>query len=402
MEIDAYGIYKKLSNHDLQQRYLQARQFMMNNHIEQAKQIISQAIDYARMQLLHSDLNVLNIIQREINFYLNTRTSQSNSETHLINLTDNYQRSIQIWDEGHNQLPQSIFLLQTDCCHSQMPISFVGRKHLSNLYIENKIPELHCSQIRSTMLFGIFHHSHSSQSNVKIYYYPLQQNEKQFLFDQIQQQNDKLNTEIIYPFCLLHPLTHEELHSEPDGWLLTEEMVDELNQGETHLRDYSVKMILENKLQICNERSVIYDPACSTGQFLFTLKCSFPWIHTIGQDLSRSMIEYVQNHNHADEAIHLDAEFWPMNKDQVDMIFIRFLNSEVVTTTKASVLFNKILDRIKRNGQVVVLVHTPVLLSSSDFLSIQKSLVVEQCIGITNDSQHGIALFQYYILKQSL
>jgi len=392
IEMDAYGIYKKLSNHHLQQLYIEARQ-VMSNDIQEAKRILRQAIEDGTNQSLHSDVNVLKIILRELDLY---RQINSSDVTQL-DFTQIVNRPISIWREGWNQFPQSVFYLRTKLTE-KIPILFVGRKLLSNVYIENKIPELHCSQIRPTMLLGIFSHTHSSQSAVTIHFYPLEESEKQFIFNFIAQNLDKTNTEIIYPFSLLHPDTHQELCSEPDGWLFTEEMVDELAQGETHLRNYTIEMISRGKLKV-STNSLIYDPACSTGKFLSTIKSSFPHINTIGQDLSKSMIDYVRQHKHADETIHSDATNWPLGDRQVDLAFIRFLNSEVVTTQMAFVLFEKIVDRIKSNGQIVLFGHTPLLLSSSNFLSIRNSLKIEQCIGVSNDS-HGITLFQYYIIKK--
>lgn len=95
-------------------------------------------------------------------------------------------------------------------------------------------------------------------------------------------------TELIHPFCLLHPSTHRELRSESDGWQLTDDMADELGRGETHLRQYTIHMLKTKYKQ--NENSTLYDPACSTGQFLAEIKVCFSSMHTIGQDLSESMI----------------------------------------------------------------------------------------------------------------
>lgn len=393
MESDAYGIYKKLTNSHLTRLYFEARQALAKNDLLSAKIIIRRAIDDGRNQSLNSDVNVLQVILHEIELYDQMKSSETNlSESTNLDFTKILKRSVQIWCEDRNQLPQSIFYLRTNINDDvqQVPILFVGRKRLSNLYLANRIPELHCSQVRPSMLLGLLHHTHSSQSTIRIHYYPLEFDEKLYLFN-------LSNIELIYPFCLLHPSTNKELTSEPEGWLLTEDMVNELGEGETHLRNYSVKILAETNIQL-SQNCTIYDPACSTGQFLATMKHFFPNIHTIGQDLSESMIQYAQKHGHVDEAIHADAMLWPFEDHrQVDIVFIRFLNSEVVTTDMALILFDKIANRVKTAGKIIVFGHTPVLLTSSDFLS-RNSLVLEQCIGRTNDDC-GMFIFQYYILR---
>jgi isonocardicin synthase len=244
------------------------------------------------------------------------------------------------------------------------------------------------------MLLGILHHTHASESTLRVYYYPLELNEKHWVFDFIAQNPYDRETEIIYPFCLLHPSTHKELCSEPDGWVLKQEMVDELGGGETHLRAYTLRML---QAKYKKETScILYDSACSTGQFLAELKRYFPQVHTIGQDLSESMVRFAREHGNVNEAVHADAKLWPLGNRQVDIAFIRFLNSEVVKTEFAQMLFEKIAIRVKSNGIIVVFGHTPVLLASSDFLRLG-SFELQQCVGVINDIE--TVLFQYYVLK---
>lgn len=52
---------------------------------------------------------------------------------------------------------------------------------------------------------------------------------------------------------------------------------------------------------------------------------------------------------------------------------------------------------MKSGGIIIVVGHTPILLSSPDFAR-HDDLELKQCVGVIND-QNIITLFQYYVLK---
>ncbi|CAF3411683.1 unnamed protein product [Rotaria socialis] len=394
---DFLGIYKKPNNKHLIVLYYEARQSLNIDDIDSAKRILQQAIEYGLNHSLVSDVRILKCIEREIEFYTENKLSNksASAEINNLNIADIFERQVQLWCEKWSQLPQSVFYLRMNLSDGQQyPMLLVGRKHLSKLFLTMKIPELHCSQVQASMLLGILHHTHASESTVRIYYYPLEFDEKRYLFNLIAKNHLDHKTELIYPFCLLHPSTHRELRSESDGWLLTDSMVNELGQGETHIRQYTIHM-LKNKYKQ-EDSCTLYDSACSTGQFLAELKYHFPLIHTIGQDLSESMIQFVLECGTVDEALHADAKLWPLGDRQVDVAFIRFLNSEIMATEDALTLFQKIATRVKSDGLIIIFGHTPVLLSSCDFIR-QGCLELKQCIGVMDGTD--ITLFQYYVLK---
>ena len=70
---------------------------------------------------------------------------------------------------------------------------------------------------------------------------------------------------------------------------------------------------------------VIYDPACSTGEFLEDFKKKFPESYTIGHDLSQEMVNYAKDF--VDEACCCNAIDSPLKEKSVDLMFLRFLNS---------------------------------------------------------------------------
>jgi isonocardicin synthase len=81
-----------------------------------------------------------------------------------------------------------------------------------------------------------------------------------------------------------------------------------------------------------------------------------------------------------------------------DVVFVRFLNSEVVTSAEAEQLLTALLPTVKTGNYMVIFGHTPVLLSSAH-LSMIDNFIVKQCIG-TADDKSGI--FQYYVLQRVL
>ena len=85
------------------------------------------------------------------------------------------------------------------------------------------------------------------------------------------------------------------------------------------------------------EFKIVYDPACSTGEFLSDYKNSFPKSHTIGHDLSQEMIDYAKDY--VDESFCCNAFDSPLKDNSVDLMFLRFLNSEVVNTQMAYKIF---------------------------------------------------------------
>ena len=78
------------------------------------------------------------------------------------------------------------------------------------------------------------------------------------------------------------------------------------------------------------------------------------------------------------------------------VVFIRFLNSEVVTTAQAEMLLAPLLKTVAVGGLFVVLGHTPVLLSSANFRSLD-NFRLERCVAVDVEKR---GLFQYYVLKR--
>lgn len=277
--------------------------------------------------------------------------------------------------------PQHIFLID-----NYKGNILVGRKIKSVLSIENKINAFHCSMITSSMLLGFFIRKEENGKDVKVHYYPFTKGEKVTIFNEIK--HDKM-INLYYPFKYRHFSTNEEEKSPNEGWSLNPEKVVYLGYGEEHIRDYTITFLRN----IVKHDMVIYDPACSTGQFLNTIKKAYPFVKTIGQDLSREMCDYAKDY--VDEIYYGDSINSQIKDNSVDIMFLRFLNSEVVTTEYAYKLFDSLIKKVKNKGKIIAFGHTALLIEDSYFK--ECGLITQQRIAY--DKKYD-AIFQYYVLEK--
>lgn len=296
-------------------------------------------------------------------------------------IEDIIQRNIEMFYDKTFNFPQHIFFI--DNFEEKI---IVGRKIKSILSIENKINALHCSMITSSMLLGVLSKQSENGKEVKVEYYPFTKGEKITVFNAIKQ-NKMVN--LYYPFKYRDFTTNEEEKSPADGWSLNPEKVIYLGYGEEHIRNYTIKF-LKN---IVKTDMVIYDPACSTGQFLNTIKKSYPFVKTVGQDLSKEMCDYAKDY--VDEIYCGDSINSPIEDKSIDIMFLRFLNSEVVTTEYAYKLFNCLIKKVKNKGKIIAFGHTALLIEDSYFKKC--GLKVQQRIAY--DEKYD-AIFQYYVLEK--
>ncbi len=298
-----------------------------------------------------------------------------------VNIEDVLKRNTENFNDKTFNLPQNIFYIS-----EYRGKTIVGRKIRSVLSFENKINAIHCSMITSSMILGILKRGIQKGKDITIEYFPFTKSEKMTVFNEIK--DDKLS-DIYFPFKYLDYYTSEEEKSPSTGWDLNPEKVIYLGYGEEHIRKYTIKFI-EKYMRHGIE---VFDPACSTGQFLNTIKQSYPECKTIGQDLSREMVEYANEY--VDEIYCGDSINTPIEDESVDIMFLRFLNSEVVTTEYAYELFNNLYNKVKKDGIIIAFGHTPLLIKSEYFKSL--GLKVEQTIAYDEELD---CIFQYYVLRR--
>lgn len=287
-------------------------------------------------------------------------------------------------DKDYN-LPQNIFIIKY--CRGLL---LVGRKLRSVLHFENKINAINCSMITPDMLLGILHSKGQEGRDVWIKYYPFKKSEKREIFEEVRA--NVLN-EIIYPFLYREYETGLEESTPPEGWDISPEKAEYLGFGEEHIRYYTAQ-ILKRYIDFDKKPIVVFDPACSTGEFLYSLKKTFPSIVTIGQDLSADMVSYARPY--VDILYCGDSISSPVWDKTVDLIVFRFLNSEVVTQEYAYKLFDHLIKKVKDDGLAIIFGHTAVLLDADYFKSCGYDII----------QSHGYcdyrdAIFQYYIIRRS-
>ena len=292
-------------------------------------------------------------------------------------------RTLEIFKDKMYNMPENIFILTGK---DMLPI--VGRKIRSPLSFSKKINAINCSKITSSMLLGYLESHKQIKNDITVKYFPFTFEEKKSIFDKIIEDR---NIDIYYPYNHILFETGQEEESSPNGWDFAPEKLIYLGYGEKHIREYTLKRF--NSL--FRQPIIAYDPACSTGQFLWEIKKKYPSVHTIGHDLSKSMIDYAQQY--LDEALVVNAKDSPLKDSSVDIMFLRFLNVEVVSRKMAHVLFDILIKKVKPEGLIVCFGHTPLLIHKKYFL--KKGLKILQANGFEKRSK---SIFQYYILQKGL
>jgi len=262
-----------------------------------------------------------------------------------------------------------------------------GRKLLSQLNIEGKIPSINCSMITSDMIFGFVANYKYKNRNIKINFYPFSDDEKVFIFNDIK---DKKDLEILHPFVFLDFYTKQEVTSPSSGWKIFENTIEVLAYGEEHIREVVSKNM---KCYPVSADSIIYDPACSTGTFLAELKKHIKTGYYVGQDLSKEMTDFASQYV---DKVHCGNAISPyMESNTVDFMFLRFLNFRVVTTNEAKKIFKNLYKVVKPGGYLVCFGHTPVLINQ-EYLK-KFGLEIIKC---HEYSPKRNAIFQYYLMQK--
>lgn len=284
-----------------------------------------------------------------------------------------------IRDKIYN-LPQAIFFVKLG------KYKILGRKLRSVLSRENKINAAHCSQITPSMILGILKESKKEGKDIFVSYYPMTEEERVASFKLIAK---NLANEIHFLYQERDYKTNQVQKTGKDGWSFNLNKLVYLGYGEEHIRKYTISRF-KNEL---NKNIRVYDPACSTGQFLYTLKKRFPTITTIGGELSKEMIEYAKDY--LDEYEWSNAKDSKLQEESVDVLFLRFLNDQVVSRYQARRILPNVLKKLKKGGLVVAFGHTPVLLTKKQFENF--GLVVEECLAYDKGSE---IIFQYYVMRK--
>lgn len=299
-----------------------------------------------------------------------------------INYDEIINRQSDYYIDKDFNLPQNIFFIK-------LPNDYIvfGRKIISVLHRNKELTALNCSRIDDNMIIGILKKSVYNTPDIQIEYYPLTDLERTSIYEIIKENN---NINIYFPYTYHDYYTKEEKGSPKDGWHYYENLDIYLARGEKHIRKETIDFLNHEKLS-CD--TVMYDPACSTGNFLKEIKDSYPYVYTIGADLSKEMIEVAKPK--VDFALCENAYNSSVMDNSIDYLFLRFLNYHVVTKKEALEIYKVLLEKVKNDGKIICFGHTPVLLTKSELEN--DRCYIDRCSAY--DQEYN-SKFQYYVLTK--
>jgi SAM-dependent methyltransferase len=278
--------------------------------------------------------------------------------------------------EEHHNFPERLFLFRLgDVWH-------VGSKTISDLVVEHGLPGLFCSRVHWHNVLGPLTSVRTSDADVRVGFRPLDEAGRRAAFDAITPE-----TELTHPFAR-HREPGQEVVAE--AWEVNDHEAALLNLGEEHIRRHTLERFGPRFADL-NTDVVAYDPACSTGRFLADFASLNPArIRTVGQDLSQEMVDYAAAHL---ERVHVGDAMEPAVPPlSVDIMFVRFLNNEVVSTAQARQILPRLAFCLKPGGTMVLLGHSPLLVDAVDLVA--AGMTVTQTVARQDDY-----VFQYYVCE---
>jgi isonocardicin synthase len=234
----------------------------------------------------------------------------------------------------------------------------LGRQqHLEGLHGPGTPPRRSCL-VTAPMILGEALREQLTSRGVAVFYRPLPPRDREDRFRALARDE---RTDLQYPFPAFSALGADEWCSPAGFWRPTPERVRELRDDERPIREVAVELLEGHDL----DGKLVFDPACSTGDFLCAIKARHAGARIVGQDRSPEMVEHCRGR--LDEVRCGDAREPFLPEASADLVCCRFLNFHVVTTAQAHELFRIVALRCKVGGHLLVAGHTPVLLSAEWF-----------------------------------
>lgn len=247
---------------------------------------------------------------------------------------------------------------------------------------------LKSAMVTPEMTLGLFEGARHTEDHIELYFRPLHTEEKEGVFREFR----AADRELRYPYVHLSTETKKERCAPASYWTPSAARAEHLNLGEQFLREHAFDVIEELRLK----GGLAYDPACSTGEFLGSFKARFPQFRAVGQDASPEMVAHAKARDIAPlDEVHLGDALHPcVSEGSADLMFVRFLNVDVVGSARAQTIFARLARCCKPGGRIIVLGHTPILLTSAWFE--MQGLEIERRLGL---APRG-ATFQFYVLRR--
>lgn len=196
-----------------------------------------------------------------------------------------------------------------------------------------------------------------------------------------------------FPYPCMDARGNECVMSTKD-WTDLAPLADELDVHEEHFRQQAIDLLKGISLA---PGARVYDPACSTGAFIAAMASALPDAQCVGSDLSTGMIELA--HRRFDRPNLrfevCDALASCCEAASCDVVFVRFLNAEVVPQVAAMDYFRALRRLVRRGGRMVIFGHTPVLFAPDQHAS---GLGLAPVSNVANLPGGG-GLFQFYVLE---
>ncbi|WP_426205414.1 class I SAM-dependent methyltransferase [Pseudomonas sp. TWP3-1] len=244
------------------------------------------------------------------------------------------------------------------------------------------------SALKPSMLLGPHVESQWGNEGLAMYFQTVSPAEKIAALDAAR---GTPGSEIQFPFALIDRVDQEAV-CPPGFWQCSEALATGLNADEAHLREYCAALLRT----LVTPGRLIYDPACSTGEFIAHLASSLPDCRFLASDRSASMIEHARR-QHAALPVDfrcLDAADATDAGIHCDVLILRFLNAEVLTRRQAQCVFESLVHCVRPGGTILIFGHTPVLIAVS-WLAATLNLHLQSCVA----GRSGQAeLFQFYRL----
>lgn len=384
-EFNFNGVFREVHSMPARNRLYKAQTLVAERKWKDAEDLLKLALEEPTCD--EHDVRNLKLILAEVEMYQARSIPDGTKPADNIPWDEIHKRNVAKHFERFVDLPQSVFMLKSN----KTDRVIVGRRVLSHQYVDNKIRELHCSHVTPEMFFGVLVDQRIKEDGYIVFYKALTPEEKLGLMKNILASGIE-EYELTFPFPALIGDKKEEIESPEEGWEIDEKLALSLGEGEVYIRDFTVRFLKalgRNDLRL-------FDCACSTGQFLYTMKQGVPGCFTIGSDLSAHMVEFATKR--VDEIYCANALEPKIPQRSVDVVFIRFINSEVVKTEIAPIFLKPLSECLKKGGLMIILGHTPILTSAAEIKMLVPNMEILQSIG--GDSEWN-GIFQYYVCKRT-
>ncbi len=242
----------------------------------------------------------------------------------------------------------ALFILSVD------NVNWAGRKLMTHTP-ESGWQSSSC--LTPTMLFGQLVALFYTEQGLTLSFITASTDEKNHAFDKALLAPE---SELYFPYPLLDEQGQEWVARE-DQWSFNKQLAEQLDHDELHFRHYCAAFLKP----YIKPGSVLYDPACSTGTFIASLATAFPNARCIGSDQSQSMVDYART-QHILPSLrfeHGTAAAMSCLTHTCDVLFLRFLNAEVVSHADAQALLRCMVKPLKPGATLVIFGHTPVLIN---------------------------------------